>query len=115
MDFKATSGVGISVVIGEADVKRGEDFSVGAIAASGSAGACVAAGASCAADIGAAAPAANGAGAAARLGADNEINPLTTNEITNKKVAIAVAKRKIGTTRGVGGLTPAICGVNVKL
>ena len=100
--------MGTSVVIGAADIKRGAEVSVGAIGANGSAGACVAAGAdSCAADI--------GAGAEARLGADNEINPLITKEMTNKKVATAVAKRKSGTARGVGGLMPTICGVKVKL
>ena len=129
-DFKAISGVevsvvigarpapedmGTSVVIGAADIKRGAEVSVGAMAASGSAGACGGAKASCAADNGAIAPTADGAGAAARLEAENEINPLITNVMTNKKVASAVAKRKTGTMRGVGGLMPAICGVKVKL
>ena len=112
--------MGVSVVSGEADIRRGEEVSVGAMAAS--AGACVGAGAavaagaaSCAADMGAAAPNAAGAGAVARAGAVNVTNPLTTNVTTNKNVANTEAKRKTGTRRGVGGLTPAICGVNVKL
>ena len=68
-----------------------------------------------AADNGAAAPAADGIRAEAKLGADNEINPLITKVMMNKKVASPLAKRKTGTMRGVGGLTPAICGVKVKL
>ena len=108
MDFNLILGVGISVVIGEADIKRGTEVSVGDMAASGSAGAC-------AAENGAAALFADGAGAAARLEADNEINPLTTNVMMNKNVANAVANRKTGTARGVGGLMPAIVAVKVKL
>ena len=64
----------------------------------------------CAADIGAAALNAAGAERAA-----NENNPLIKNVIMNKNVANADANRNTGTTRGVGGLTPAICGVRVKL
>ena len=113
MDVGAISGVGISVAISGAAIKRGEEVSVEAFAASGSAGACVAAGAaSCAADIGAAALNAVGARAALRL---KDKSPLITNEMKNKKVASADAKRNAGTARGVGGLKPAICGVNVKL
>ena len=130
MDFKVTSGVGASVVmgagpepdntgaaivIGERAIIRDAGVSVIEFAGSGSAGACAAGADCCEVDNGAPAPTADGIRAAARLGADNEINPLTTNEMTNKKVAIAVAKRKTGTMRGVGGLMPAICGVNVKL
>lgn len=110
----APEDMGTSVVIGAADVKRGAEVSVGAIGTNGGAGACGAA--SCAADNGAIiAPTADGAGAEARVGADNEINPLTTNVMMNKNVANAVANWKTGTMRGIGGLTPAICGLNVKL
>ena len=111
----APDDMGVCVSMGAEDIKRGDEVSVGAIAASGSAGAGAAGADSCDADNGAAALYTDGAGAAAKLGADNEINPLITNEMTNKKVASAVAKRKTGTARGVGGLMPAICGVKVKL
>ena len=112
MDFKVISGVGASVVIGagpepdntgaaivigERAIIRDAGVSVIEFAGSGSAGACAAGADCCEADNGAPAPTADGIRAAAKLGADNEINPLTTNEMTNKKVAIAVAKRKTGT------------------
>ena len=99
---------GASNVIGGRAIKRGEEVSVGAMAASGSCGAHCAR--KNAGNRGAAALFADGAGAAARLGADNEISPLITKVITNKKVAIAVANRNTGTMRGVGGLCQPFAG-----
>src|SRR5271157_128436 len=109
LDFKAISGVdvcvavvespppngmGVSVIIGAADIKRGEEVSVIAFAGSGNAGAWAAGADSCDADKGAAAPTADGIRAVAKLRADKEINPLITKVMMNKKVASAVAKRK---------------------